>query len=303
MSLYLKYRPDDFSQMKGNAETLTALDTMLSNPKTCPHVFMFYGPTGTGKTTLGRIIGTRLGCVGRDFKEINSSNFNGVDDIREIIKSSQFAPIEGSVIVWLLDEVQKITGAAFNALLKILEDTPKHVYFVLCSTEPQKIPDTIKGRCQQFQLKILTDSQMFSLLRKIVKEEEQTLEQEIYDQIIQDSLGHPRNALQILEQVLSVPSENRLEIARQTSIQYSQGIELCRALINRLPWKTVSVILVGLKDQEAEAIRRMVLGYMQAILLKGENDFAAFILEEFLSPFYDSGFSGLTYACYSIIKK
>lgn len=302
MSFHIKYRPTELSQVKGNSDIISILEGMLSNLKTCPHSFLLHGETGTGKTTIARIIADRLGCKGNDYKEINTADFRGIDTIREIISNSQFKPIEGDCRVWVLDEIHKATGEAQNALLKILEETPSHVYFILCTTDPQKLLETIKGRCSIFQTKPLSDPQMFGLLRKIVKEENQELDKEVYEQIIQDSLGHARNALQILEQTLNVPSDRRLEIARQTAIQQSQAIELCRALIEEKKWNEIAKILEGLKDQEAETIRRIVLGYCKSVLLKADKPICGLVLEEFIHPFYDSGFPQLVYACYSVVK-
>jgi len=144
---------------------------------------------------------------------------------------------------------------------------------------------------------------MYGLLRRIVKEEEETLDKEIYDIIIRDSIGRPRNALVILEQVLKAEPERRAEVAQQVAIEQSQMIDLCRVLIKpNASWKEVNNILRGLKDQEAESIRRVVLGYCQAILLKSDMQRAGVVLEAFIDPFYDSGFPQLVYACYSIIK-
>jgi len=144
---------------------------------------------------------------------------------------------------------------------------------------------------------------MFGLLRRTVREEKAELDKEVYDQIIKDSHGLPRNALQILEQVLAVPTEQRLEIARQSALIESQSIDLCRALIKRAPWKTIAGILNGLKDQEPESIRRAILGYCQSILLKGgDNDVAGLIMEMCMEPFYNSGFPQLVFVCYSITK-
>ena len=175
MSLYLKYRPKDLSQIKGNKSLVDSLNNMLSNKETCPHTFLLHGPTGCGKTTIARIIANELGCHERDFIEINTADLRGIDTSREIINRSQFAPIQGSIMVWLIDECHKLTNDAQNALLKLLEDTPKHIYIILCTTDPQKLLSTIKGRCIQFQVSPLNDIEMFQLLRRIVRDEKEEL--------------------------------------------------------------------------------------------------------------------------------
>ncbi|MFP4025829.1 MAG: ATP-binding protein [Thiohalospira sp.] len=302
MSLYLKYRPDTLDSIIGNESVVSSLKGMLKKKETCPHSFLLTGPTGCGKTTIGRIIAKELDCKGSDFREVDSADFRGIDTIREIRKQSQYKPLESPCKVWLIDECHKMTGDAQNALLKILEDTPKHVYFILCTTDPQKLIATIKGRCSQFQVNLLQNHLMFSLLRSVVKAEKETLPKLVYEQIIQDTFGHPRNALQVLDQVLRAEPERRLEVAKRSAEEQSQSIELCRALISGEGWKKVANILQGLKDQDAEGIRRHVLGYAQTVLLKSDNSNAAAIIQEFWEPFYNIGFPGLVFACYSVIK-
>jgi len=300
MSLYLKYRPENFEAMQGNSALIEALQELL-NKENPPHAFLFHGPTGCGKTTIARIIAGQLGCVGNDYREVDSADFRGIDTVREIRKQSQFRSLEGPCRVWVIDEVHKMTNDAQNAMLKILEDTPSHVYFILCTTEPQKLLPTVKGRCSQYQVATLSDREMMTLLRNVVKQEGQTLTRQLYEQIVNDSLGHPRNALQILEQVLAVSEDKRLEIAQRTAEEQSQTIELCRALIKRAGWKEVAGILSKL-DQEPESIRRAVMGYAQAVLLKGSNIQAGRVLESFIDNFFDSGKPGLTLACYRAIE-
>lgn len=305
MSLAIKYRPSTLSEVKGNREIVTTLESMLSDKSTCPHSFLLTGQSGCGKTTIGRIIAARLGCVGVDFYEIDSADFRGIDSARDIRKNAQYMPRDGECIVFLIDECHKLTNDAQNALLKILEDTPSHVYFILCTTDPQKLLSTIKGRCSTFQVKPLTETQMYGLLRKVVKEEGKELPKLVLDQIVQDSLGQSRNALQTLEQVLHASPEQQLEIAKRAAEQQSEVIELCRALLSKKGWKEVSGILIRLKEakeEDAEGIRRSVLGYCQAILLKAENNLAAAVLEAFLEPTYNTGFPGIVFSCYSAVK-
>ena len=302
MSLYLNYRPKTLEQIKGNKETVSALQGFLDNPDKMPHVYLFHGPTGCGKTTFGRIIGNTLEVVKEDIVEMDSAQFNGIDTVREIRKNSAYKPLRSKYRIYILDEVHMFSTAAQEGMLKILEDTPKHIIFILCTTDPNKLKPTLKGRCQQFQVKPLSDDEMRKLLKQTVRKEKEKLESEVLDQIILDSQGHARQALQILEQVLNTDSDKRLEAAKQSAIETSQSIELCRALLGKSTWKQVSTILLGLKGQDPEGIRRIVLGYAQSVLLKSDNSKAGLILEEFLESTYNSGFPQLVFACYSVIK-
>ena len=223
--------------------------------------------------------------------------------VREIRKQTTYAPIQGECRVWVIDECHKMTNDAQNALLKLLEDTPKHVYIILCTTDAEKMIKTLRGRCSQLQLKPLSDAQMTALLKTIARKESAALEEEIYEQIVSDAQGRPRNAIQILEQVINVAEEKRLEMSKKTAAQLSASIDLCRALAdNRTQWKKVQSILEGLRDQEPEGIRRAVMGYSANALIKNDNTLFGLILQEFSSPFYDTGFPQLVLACYSVVK-
>lgn len=304
VALHLKYRPMTLDEVVGNEDIVAILRRQLSGEagQPVPHSLLFHGPTGCGKTTLGRIVAKELGAKGNDIREVDSADFRGIDTIREIRSQSKYLPLEGPVRAWILDEVHRLTNDAQSALLKALEDTPAHVYYILCTTDPQKLLPTIRGRCADFQVRTLTDQEMLRLLRRVVKAEQESLPRPVYTQIVQDSLGHPRNALQILAHVLSVEPDQRLEVAKRAAETQSEVIELCRALTQHAPWKKVANVLKGLKDQDPEEIRRAVLGYCQAILLNGkQDDGVAALMEEFIEPFYNTGFPGLVFACYSAL--
>lgn len=302
MNLYHKHRPDTLKGLKGNSQVVSVMENLLNDTSKVPQSFLFHGGTGCGKTTLARIVKNSLEVSEDDYREYNSSDERGIDAIRQIINNSHFMPLNSNFKIYVLDEAHKLTNDAQNALLKILEDTPKHVIFILLTTDPDKLIKAIRGRCQQFQLNPLSEKEMKRFLIRTAKKEGDKLSEEVLEQIIMDSQGHPRNALQILEQVLNTDEDDRLKIAKQTAAETSESIELCRALIGNAGWGKVRNILKGLKNQDAEKIRRHVLGYASSVVLNGDNDKAGLVMEEFIEPFYNSGFPGLVYACYAIIK-
>lgn len=303
MGLYQKHRPTEFEQVVGNEGIVQSISRMLKKKETFPHAVLFHGPSGCGKTTLARIIGNELGATKRDLREIDSAQFRGIDTVRELRNISQYRPIGGTVTVFIIDEVHKMTNDAQNGLLKILEDPPEHVYFILCTTEPNKLLKTVRGRCSDFQVQTLSDLEMKKLLKGIAKKEKKVLDKTTYKIIVQNSFGHPRNAINILEQVINVPKEERTKLAKRVAVEEVQAIELCRALFKRAHWGEINKILKGLKDQEPETIRRIVLGYCSSTLLNTDKEIAGIIMEEFIEPFYNTGFPGLVYACYAVTKR
>jgi len=300
MSLYKKHRPKQLSEIIGNEETISALENIIQDPDR-PHAYLLSGPTGCGKTTIARILATELEIQGRDFVELDTADFRGIDTVRQIREVAGRYPLEGDARMFLLDECHKMTNDAQNALLKILEDTPDHVYFVLCTTDPDKLLKTVRGRCSTFELRPLNDKQMLSLLRRVVKEEGDTLTKQVYEQIIEDTEGLPRNALQVLDLVLRTDEDQRLEAAKKGAQTQNESIELCRLLIEGAGWKRVSQLVKGLRNEDPESVRRHVLGYAASVALNGKDpERMGLILESFSDPYYNTNFSGLVLSCLSV---
>jgi len=298
MELYKKHRPKALRAMVGNEETVLTVQNLLSNNR-LPHTLLLHGPSGCGKTTLARILRKELNCSEMDFKEINAADFRGIDMVRDINRAMHSAPLGGKSRIWLIDESHKLSSDAQNAFLKALEDTPSHVWFILCTTDPDKLLKTIRTRSCELSLQPLSQSEMSNLLTKVQKREKIELPEAVLDHIIDLSFGSPRQALVMMDKVIGLEEKDmKLAIENQARME-NESIDLCRALIQKKSWKEIGSILLGLTE-DPEKTRWAVLNYCWTILVKGEKNSAeAFlIIDAFQEPFYNSGKAGLASAAY-----
>jgi len=294
MALHIDKRPDSFEKFVGNRTMVESLQSVLERSDRS-HTYLLSGPSGCGKTTLARIIAGKLECSEGDLTEINASNNRGIDTAREIMAAMQYMPMSGAVKVYIIDECHRITVDFANAILKALEDTPEHVYFILCTTEPEKLLKTVKNRCAQFAVQKLSDRQMIKFVESTIT----GLSKEVYARIVEVADGCPRQALVCLDQVRDLPEKKMLRGVFDAEAQKTEAIELCRALLTGKDWKKVSIILKGLEG-EPESIRRLVIDYMSKAMLSGKNDQAALIFLCFKEPFYNTGKPGLIAACHEV---
>ena len=301
MELYKKHRPKTLRAVIGAEQTTAALENMLKRG-TLPRTLLFHGPSGCGKTTLARILKDRLGCHDLDFKEMNCSDVRGVDSVREISRSMFLAPCGGPCRMWLLDEVHQWTKDSQHAALKMLEDTPGHVYFMLCTTDPQKLLKTILTRCCEMPVRLLTYEELKTLVTRVCSREQATISQETLEDIVSNAQGSARTALVLLDKVVNLSEEERSAAIQQQLSEENEAIDLCRALMDRkADWRKVATVLQDLKG-EPESIRYAVLGYARAVLLKSKNVRAYDIICAFEDNFYDSKAAGLARACYQVLQ-
>jgi len=301
--LHTKYRPSSFEEFIGNDATVEALRTILLRTTGDIRSFLFIGPSGAGKTTLARIIGSILRCSQQDFYEYDSANTRGIDTIRDISNNSRYFPLGGKIKIYLLDECHKITNDAQNALLKLLEDPPKHTRFILCTTDPEKLIKTIKTRCTTFQVALLKRPDILKLLKWVCKEENVELGQNLLIKIANACEGSPRQALVILDQVIDIEDEElAIQSIADISVIETNTLELCRALLNKNNWTVIANIITNL-DDDPEKIRYAILTYMTKVLLGNNNtDRAAQIIDLFKDSVIYSGKAGLTVSCYLTTK-
>ena len=299
MELYRKYRPSNFDDIVGNEDAVKGLKKELENGS---HVFLFVGPAGCGKTTLARIVAKEVGASDLCINEINSAENRGIETARDILEKMKYNPSQGDAIVWILDEMHMITNAGQNALLKALEEVPESVYFLLCTTDPQKLIKPLVSRCSIVNVSPLTDEEMKYLLKRTARAEGKKISPEVCEKIIEIAQGGSRKALKLLAKVLGLDSdEEKLSILKKETVsENEESIELCRALLKEnTNFQTLARILKSIDTDDPEKIRQCVMGYMNAVLLNGNKfspEAAAAIQAFSQADTYRNGKSALTVA-------
>jgi len=295
--LYRRYRPQNFSEIVGNEATIKSLKKELENGS---HVFLMTGPAGCGKTTLARIMAKEVGAGPLSIHEINSAENRGIDTAREVMEQMRYNPSDGKALVWIFDECHQWLAPVQNAFLKALEDTPEHVYFFLCTTDPQKLIAPLKTRCSIINVKPLSDDEMTYLLKRTARAEKIKISSEVYERICEIAQGGSRKGLKLLAKVIYLDSdEERLEVLKAgEDNETSETIELCRALCKKTNVKTLFQLLKNVDATDAEKVRQAVMGYMNSCILKGSvtNEIVATIQAFSSADTYKNGKFALTVA-------
>ena len=203
-ALYRKYRPSSLEELVGQSDAVQLISEQIKN-SSLSHAYLFSGPRGVGKTSLARIIATTIGCDPVfDITEIDAASHNKVDDVRELNDSVNFiASSPGKKRVFILDEVHMLSNAASNAFLKTLEEPPEHVIFILATTEPERVIETIRSRTTQIAFKRIINADIITSLEKISKAEKIKLSKDILEYIANQSDGSLRDAINLFEQTFS----------------------------------------------------------------------------------------------------
>lgn len=218
-----RWRPRLFGEVVGQEHVTRTLQNAISANRIA-HAYLFSGPRGVGKTTVARILAKAVNCMegtqsepcGKcnickeisasgsiDVIEMDAASNRRIDEIRELIENVKFSPVSGKYKVYIIDEAHMLTIEAFNALLKTLEEPPGHVIFILATTEPHKIPDTILSRCQRFDFRMLTRKEIIDRLRRLAEADDVVVEDEALSMIAESADGGMRDAESILDQILS----------------------------------------------------------------------------------------------------
>lgn len=266
-AFYRVYRPQSFRDMSGQTHVKKTLQNALQSDHTT-HAYLFSGPRGTGKTSTAKIFAKALNCerapiaepcnecatcksitenAHPDVIEFDAASNSRVEEIREIIEKVRFAPASARFKVYIIDEVHMLSTSAFNALLKTLEEPPAHAKFILATTEPHKIPATIISRCQRFDFKRLSSIDIVERMKVVLEDIERPYDEKALKVISQASAGGMRDALSMLDQVVSF-SENEVTLEDALFVTGSISQDIFYRLVEHIQQKNVADVL-GLLEE------------------------------------------------------
>jgi len=283
-----KWRPKDFSSLVGQEHVVRALKHALE-AKRLHHAYLFTGTRGVGKTTLARILAKCLNCetgvtarpcgkcsacieidAGRfvDLLEVDAATNTRVDEMRQLLETAQYAPTKGRYKVYVIDEVHQLSGHAFNAMLKTLEEPPEHMKFVLATTDPQKIPVTVLSRCLQFNLKQMPPAAIVKHLEHIMKEEKIPAEPEALGLLARAAAGSMRDALSLLDQAIA-HSAGRIETRGVADMLGAIDRSYLMDMLDAVAKGEAATALKTADDMQARSLSfDAALGELASLLLK-----------------------------------
>src|SRR5262245_48126575 len=259
-----KWRPRTFAELVGQEHVVRALTNALSQQR-LHHAYLFTGTRGVGKTTLARILAKALNCetgitatpcgkcsacteidAGRfiDYIELDAASNRGVDEMTQLLERTMYAPARGRFKVYTIDEVHQLSGHAFNAMLKTLEEPPSHVMFILATTDPQKIPVTVLSRCLQFNLKQMPAGMIAAHVERVLKEEDVPADSTALRLLAHAARGSMRDALSLVDQAIAFSGGNITEESVRGmlgTVDTAYLFDALKALANRDPQTLLGV--------------------------------------------------------------
>src|SRR3989344_3992483 len=271
-TLYRAYRPQTFDEVRGQPQVVNSLQAALKHPEKMAHAYLFAGGRGTGKTSVARILARELGVSDKDLYEIDAASNRGIDDIRLLREGVYAMPFESKYKFYIIDEAHMLTKEAWNALLKTLEEPPAHAIFVLATTDRDKVPETIQSRCEIYAFKQPTRAMNAEMVADTAKKEGYTLERAAAELIALLAEGSFRDALSILQKVLAVSKDKKIEVAEVELVSGAPRGEIVRQILSAIAKKSPSTALGVIQqavseNMDARTLVKLLIHRMRVILL------------------------------------
>lgn len=291
--LDLKYRPRTLDEVVGQDAAVAAIKGF----KVVPRCILFHGASGTGKTTLARIIAATMLGVPEGSMDLAEKNCGVVESpiemAREINRHMSASPLEGKKRVWILDEVQTLSRqkASQEALLKVLEDCPQHVQFFLCTTDPQRLLKAIRTRCVEIAVKAIKPADLTKLVNNISRWEGIAIGKDVVARIVEGADGSARSAIKALQKVAGIEDSDAQLTALEGFGDQAEVFALAKAVLfgSRPDWAEIARLLKEHEEEAPEGLRLMILGTARSMLLKGGNKapLCYKVIECLADPMYD----------------
>ncbi len=277
---HIKYRPTVLGDVVGQDDVVKSLKGALAS-KSRQHCYFFFGPGGTGKTTLARIMANEFGCMAANIVEVDAASNSGVDEVRKLTEGMRYNGFgEQPNKAYVIDECHRLSASAWDALLKSTEEPPPHVFFFFCSTNPAKVPKAMLTRGPNLALQPVRFDGLMDLLEWVCKQENLPTPDAVLDVVARASDGSPRQALVMLAMAQDCADAADAEAVLQGVGEVKEVIDLCRQMIKGgLRWTDVQKNLEPLKDLGAEGIRIQVSLYLAAVLMSCKEREAGRLLD------------------------
>jgi DNA polymerase-3 subunit gamma/tau len=257
LSLYRKYRPHSFKEVRGQEQVVKVLEAAIQNKKVA-HAYLFAGGRGTGKTSMARILARALGTSEEDIYEMDAASNRGIDEIRALRDGVSTLPFSSAYKFYIIDEAHALTKDAWGALLKTIEEPPSHVIFVLATTELDKVPETIISRCQVFGFTNPTQEVLKTLVLDVAKKEGASIEPAAAELVALMGDGSFRDTLGILQKVLTLSSDTKLteaEVAAVVGAPSGQTVnEFLEAVALKQPGEAIAKFHQALANGSAPSV-------------------------------------------------
>ncbi|HAS84601.1 MAG TPA: DNA polymerase III, subunit gamma and tau [Candidatus Yonathbacteria bacterium] len=271
LALYTKYRPKSFEEVIGQEQVIKTLEGAIKAGN-IGHAYLFSGSRGTGKTSIARIFARAIGAHDDDIYEIDAASNRGIDDIRALRDAVHTVPMHSKYKVYIIDEAHMLSREAFPALLKTLEEPPKHVVFILATTDEEKIPETIVSRCQSFRFDKPSQTTLKTLVETVSKKEGYSLEPASADLIALLGDGSFRDTLGILQKVIASSSDKKISAQEVEAVTGAPDSRLVNSFLKAIVARDVEAGLTALQSAVERGVEERVfldllLRKMRAVMM------------------------------------